>query len=183
VVPQDALVLILKAAALLIVKYVQHLTTTEEPALAIRTSHLSKRYQSGQNTITIFENLDLSVRAGERLALTGESGAGKSTLLHLLGGLDRPTEGCIHYGEVELTGMSEAGMADFRNRHVGFVWQTHYLLPEFTALENVMMPLLIRGVARAQASGEARERWTRSGSRQERTTAPGSCPVENNSAL
>ncbi len=129
-----------------------------EPRVAIRTSQLGKRYQSGQNSVTVFENLDFEVKQGERLALTGESGAGKSTLLHLLGGLDRPTTGCIQYGDLELTALSETGLADFRNRHVGFVWQIHYLLPEFSALENVMMPLLIRGVEPAEASRNARER-------------------------
>jgi hypothetical protein len=73
-------------------------------------------------------------------------GAGKSTLLHLLGGLDRPSNGTIYYGDREISGLTEADRADFRNREIGFVWQIHYLLPEFTALENVMMPLLIRGL-------------------------------------
>jgi lipoprotein-releasing system ATP-binding protein len=131
---------------------------TDEPRVAIRTSSLGKRYQSGQNTVTVFKDLSLDIAEGERLALTGESGAGKSTLLHLLGGLDRPTDGTIHFGGTEITTLDEAGLADFRNRHIGFVWQTHYLLPEFTALENVMMPLLIRGVSRTAAGREAAER-------------------------
>lgn len=131
---------------------------TTETGIAIRTSHLSKRYQSGPNSVVVFENLSLEVRQGERLALIGESGAGKSTLLHLLGGLDRPSEGSIQFEGAEITKLNEAGLAEFRNRHIGFVWQTHYLLPEFTALENVMMPLLIRGVSRADASGSAGER-------------------------
>ncbi|MBC8167542.1 MAG: ABC transporter ATP-binding protein [Bryobacteraceae bacterium] len=129
-----------------------------EPPVAIRTFHLSKRYQSGQNTITIFDDLNLAVRSGERLALVGESGAGKSTLLHLLGGLDRPTLGRIQFGDKDITTLNESGLADFRNREIGFVWQTHYLLPEFTAKENVMMPLLIRGVRRAEALRSAEER-------------------------
>ena len=104
----------------------------------------------------MFENLSIQVHEGERLALIGESGAGKSTLLHLLGGLDRPTEGTIHFGDTEITGLGNEALADFRNRHVGFVWQTHYLLPEFTAVENVMMPLLIRGTPRAEATKAAR---------------------------
>ncbi|MBC7924785.1 MAG: ABC transporter ATP-binding protein [Bryobacteraceae bacterium] len=124
----------------------------------MRTSELGKRYQSGQNTVTVFEGLNLSVTVGERLALIGDSGAGKSTLLHLLGGLDRPTEGTICFGDLEITSLNEAGLADFRNRQIGFVWQTHYLLPEFTALENVMMPLLIRAVPREAASKDAMAR-------------------------
>ena len=88
---------------------------------------------------------------GERLALVGESGAGKSTLLHLLGGLDRPTEGAIYFGHNDICKLPQSELADFRNRELGFVWQIHSLLAEFTALENVMMPLLIRGQSRDQA--------------------------------
>ena len=93
----------------------------------------------------VFADLSLDVERGEMLALIGESGCGKSTLLHLLGGLDRPSRGTIHYQDREISGLANSELADFRNREIGFVWQTHYLLPEFTALENVMMPLLIRG--------------------------------------
>jgi lipoprotein-releasing system ATP-binding protein len=123
--------------------------------VSIRTSELEKRYKSGDNDLVIFENLNLRVDPGERVALVGESGAGKSTLLHLLGGLDRPSRGKIFFGDQEITGFSEPEMANFRNRQIGFVWQTHYLLPEFTALENVMMPMLVRGVSQASATGPA----------------------------
>jgi lipoprotein-releasing system ATP-binding protein len=126
------------------------------PAVGIKTVNLTKRYISGANELVIFENLNLSVDPGERLALIGESGAGKSTLLHLLGGLDRPTSGKIFFGNTEISTFDEAAMARFRNREVGFVWQTHYLLPEFTALENVMMPLLIRGVPPLEAETPAK---------------------------
>ncbi|MCL5743532.1 MAG: ABC transporter ATP-binding protein, partial [Acidobacteria bacterium] len=105
--------------------------------------------------LVIFSEVNLEVRRGERLALVGESGAGKSTLLHLLGGLDRPTKGTIYYGTKDISGLADWELADFRNQEIGFVWQIHYLLPEFTALENVMMPLLIRGVARETAASEA----------------------------
>lgn len=125
---------------------------------AIRTVDLGMRYSSGQNQLTIFENLNLEVRLGERLALVGESGAGKSTLLHLLGGLDRPTKGRILFGDQDISRFNGAQLAAFRNREIGFVWQTHYLLPEFTALENVMMPLLIRGVSRSEATAPAEEK-------------------------
>ncbi len=120
--------------------------------LAIETIALTKRYRSGANDLVIFENLHLQVQQGQRLALVGESGAGKSTLLHLLGGLDRPTEGKIRFGGKDITELRDAELAEFRNREIGFVWQTHYLLPEFTALENVMMPLLIRGGNRPESA-------------------------------
>lgn len=123
--------------------------------IAIRAVELSKKYRSGVGELVVFEHLDLHVERGERLALVGESGAGKSTLLHLLGALDRPTDGRIYFGSKELTSLPDSELASFRNREIGFVWQIHYLLPEFTALENVMMPLLIRGVSQAEAAPES----------------------------
>jgi lipoprotein-releasing system ATP-binding protein len=119
--------------------------------IAIRAEGLAKSYRSGDSDLVIFSGLDLEVPRGERLALVGESGAGKSTLLHLLGGLDRPTEGAIYFGHKDICRLSQGELADFRNRELGFVWQIHTLLAEFTALENVMMPLLIRGQSRDQA--------------------------------
>lgn len=124
----------------------------------IRARDLSKVYRSGDANLVVFEHLDLDVYRGEMLALVGESGAGKSTLLHLLGGLDRPSEGTIYYEGREISGLSDSERADFRNRDIGFVWQIHYLLPEFSALENVMMPLLIRGWAHECAASESRAR-------------------------
>jgi lipoprotein-releasing system ATP-binding protein len=124
----------------------------------IRARGLTKTYRSGASNLIVFSNLDLDVERGEMLALVGESGAGKSTLLHLLGGLDTPSEGTIYYGSKELSGLADSERADFRNREIGFVWQVHYLLPEFTALENVTMPLLIRGVNKAEAASEAQAR-------------------------
>jgi lipoprotein-releasing system ATP-binding protein len=118
---------------------------------AIRGVGLKKVYRSGASELVIFTGLDFEVARGERLALVGESGAGKSTLLHLVGGLDRPTEGEIYFGQKDICKLSEAGLADFRNREVGFVWQIHSLLAEFSAVENVMMPLLIRGEAKETA--------------------------------
>jgi len=94
------------------------------------------------------------------VALVGESGSGKSTLLHIVGVLDRPSEGEVHCAQVRLQSLSEEAAAEFRNRELGFVWQFHYLLPEFTALENVAMPLLVRGLARGAAEQEARQ-WVR----------------------
>jgi len=141
--------------------------------MGVRAEGLSKRFQSGTTELVVFAGLNLHIEPGERLAIVGQSGAGKYTLLHSLGGLDRPTEGAIYYGSRNIVDLTEAELADFRNREIGFVWQTHYLLPEFTALENVMMPLLIRGTARAEAEVAARARleevgladraWHRSG--------------------
>jgi len=119
--------------------------------IAIRAEGLAKSYRSGDADLVIFSGLNINVARGERLALVGESGAGKSTLLHLLGGLDRPTEGAIYFGHRDICRLSQGELADFRNRELGFVWQIHTLLAEFTALENVMMPLLIRGQSRDQA--------------------------------
>jgi lipoprotein-releasing system ATP-binding protein len=112
---------------------------------------LEKRYRSGSSDLVIFAGLDLEVARGERLALVGESGAGKSTLLHLLGGLDTPTDGAIYFGQNDICRLRANELAEFRNRELGFVWQIHSLLAEFTAIENVMMPLLIRGRSREEA--------------------------------
>jgi lipoprotein-releasing system ATP-binding protein len=124
-------------------------------AEAVRIEKLSKVYRSGEQELSIFQGLDLSVAVGEMVAVIGESGAGKSTLLHLMAGLDRPTEGAIYYKGTNITGLSDTNLSRFRNREVGYVWQQHYLLPEFTAGENVMMPLLIGGVARRKAEAAA----------------------------
>ncbi len=117
-----------------------------------RVENLAKIYRSGANDLVVLDRVNFEVAPGERLALVGESGAGKSTLLHLLGGLDSPTTGTIYYKTKDISGLGESDLADFRNQEVGFVWQIHYLLPEFTALENVMMPLLIRGRSHAEAA-------------------------------
>jgi len=141
--------------------------------IAIRTEDLSKVYRSGDTDLVIFSDLNLQVLRGERLALVGESGAGKSTLLHLLGGLDRPSKGTIYYGTKDISGLADSQLADFRNREIGFVWQIHYLLPEFTALENVMMPLLIRGVAKEKAASDALARLDEVGLRARATHRAG----------
>ena len=101
---------------------------------------LSKTYRNAEVPVPVFEQLDLVVEKGEMLAIVGPSGIGKSTLLHLLGGLDRPDSGSIHVEGRELTPLSNDELAKFRNRNVGFVFQFHHLLPEFTAVENVAMP-------------------------------------------
>jgi lipoprotein-releasing system ATP-binding protein len=103
----------------------------------------------------VLENLSLSVAAGERLAILGQSGSGKSTLLHLLGALDRPDAGTVRWGAVDPFALSDGDRALARNRHLGFVYQFHHLLAEFSALENVAMPLLIRGLGKEEALAEA----------------------------
>jgi lipoprotein-releasing system ATP-binding protein len=103
----------------------------------------------------LFENLSLEVRKGEMLAIVGESGAGKSTLLHILGALERASDGDVYCANLQLNSLAEDAAADFRNREIGFVWQFHYLLPEFTALENVAMPLLLRGQTWAAIQADA----------------------------
>jgi lipoprotein-releasing system ATP-binding protein len=141
--------------------------------IVLRAENLSKVYRSGESGLVVFSSLDLEVRRGEMLALVGESGAGKSTLLHLLGGLDRPTTGTIYYGSVDISRLADSELACFRNREIGFVWQIHYLLPEFTALENVMMPLLIRGVPQAKAASDSLARLDEVGLRARATHRAG----------
>lgn len=125
---------------------------------ALRAEGLKKVFRSGASELVLFENLSFEVAQGEMLAIVGESGAGKSTLLHILGTLDRPSAGDVYCAHLRLNSLSEDEAADFRNRAIGFVWQFHYLLPEFTALENVAMPLLVRGRSKPEAEAEAR-RW------------------------
>ncbi|PYY05288.1 MAG: ABC transporter ATP-binding protein [Acidobacteria bacterium] len=126
----------------------------------LRVQNLKKEYRSGESRLVVFENLSFVVRLGEMLAIVGESGTGKSTLLHILGTLDRPSEGDIYFAQLSLKLLSDEQAADLRNREIGFVWQFHYLLPEFDALENVAMPLLARGENPKQARARAAE-WLR----------------------
>jgi lipoprotein-releasing system ATP-binding protein len=108
--------------------------------------------------LVLFENLSFRVNAGEMLGIVGQSGTGKSTLLHILGALDTASAGEVYFRERRLSGLAEEEAAEFRNREIGYVWQFHYLLPEFTALENVAMPLYLRGMNRRKAEAEA-SRW------------------------
>lgn len=112
----------------------------------------------GAAPLELFHDLNLEVAEGEMVAIVGESGAGKSTLLHILAALDCPTAGEVWCGFTHVTALSRAAASAFRNREIGYVWQFHYLLPEFTALENVAMPLLARGAARTEAMQQA-ELW------------------------
>lgn len=123
------------------------------PMLECRS--LTRVYHEGPRDLTVLENLSLSVQAGERVAIVGSSGSGKTTLLNLLGGLDRPTSGEVRVADRPLSGMGEAALGRFRNRHIGFVYQFHHLLAEFTALENAALPLIIRGLRKKAAEKKA----------------------------
>jgi lipoprotein-releasing system ATP-binding protein len=126
----------------------------------LRVEGLRKVFRSGGSDLVLFDNLSFRVQKGEMLAIVGESGAGKSTLLHILGALDRASAGDVYCAQLKLRTLSDEAAAEFRNREIGFVWQFHYLLPEFTAAENVAMPLLLRGVPVREAEAEA-GRWLR----------------------
>jgi len=117
---------------------------------------VSKSYHDGENDITVLNHMNLTVEAGESLAVVGPSGSGKSTLLHLLGGLDRPTTGEVFLHGQNWHQLSEDARCKWRNKHVGFVYQFHHLLPEFTALENVMMPLIIGNQSEDEARSTAK---------------------------
>jgi lipoprotein-releasing system ATP-binding protein len=134
-----------------------HLT---QPETILRTEGLKKVFRSGASDLVLFENLSFQVARGEMLAIVGESGAGKSTLLHILGALDSASAGEVYCAHLRVSSLTENGAAEFRNRELGFVWQFHYLLPEFTAQENVAMPLLLRGTSRQTTLAEAL-RWLR----------------------
>jgi len=126
--------------------------------MILRAEALRKSFRSGSQEITPLEGIDLSIERGELIAVVGPSGAGKSTLLHLLAALDTPTNGTVYFDGNSLRSFSETELAEYRNRAVGFVWQRHHLLPDFTAAENVAMPLLVRGTALGEALREA-GRW------------------------
>jgi lipoprotein-releasing system ATP-binding protein len=124
----------------------------------VQVKNLRKEYVTGRGKLVLFDELSFAVAPGDLLAIVGQSGAGKSTLLHILGALDTPSEGDVYCASIPLKSLSTKQAATFRNREIGYVWQFHYLLPEFTALENVAMPLLARGISKAEA-GKSAQKW------------------------
>jgi lipoprotein-releasing system ATP-binding protein len=124
--------------------------------VVLRAEALTKSFRSGDAPLTVLAGVNLALMKGDLVAIVGPSGAGKSTLLHLLAALDTPTSGTVYFDGKALGALTEAELAEFRNRAVGFVWQRHHLLPDFTADENVAMPLLLRGVPVASALESAR---------------------------
>jgi lipoprotein-releasing system ATP-binding protein len=117
----------------------------------VEVQGLKKVYRTTHGTLTLFDGLDMVVATGELVAVVGQSGAGKSTLLHILGALDAPSAGRVYCASTNVANLSTREAAIFRNREIGYVWQFHYLLPEFSALENVAMPLLARGINHKEA--------------------------------
>jgi lipoprotein-releasing system ATP-binding protein len=144
---------------------IQHLQPANEKSnadastgsIVLESRGLKKTYGSGEKSIAVLVDANLSLRQGEMVAIVAPSGAGKSTLLHLLAALDTPTSGTVYFATKAIESIDDAALAEFRNRAVGFLWQRHQLLPDFTAAENVAMPLLLRGENFAAALGMARK--------------------------
>ncbi|MGY4878123.1 ABC transporter ATP-binding protein [Vreelandella aquamarina] len=134
---------------------------------------ISRVYSEGPRDLTVLDKLSLSVHAGERVAIVGSSGSGKTTLLNLMGGLDRPSEGQITIAGESLAGLGETALGRFRNRYIGFVYQFHHLLAEFTALENAALPLIIRGQRKREAEKQALALLTRVGMAERADHKPG----------
>jgi lipoprotein-releasing system ATP-binding protein len=124
---------------------------SENGSPVIQVSDLEKTYTTARGPLTLFKHLDFEVTSGELVAIVGQSGAGKSTLLHILGALDAPSAGTVYCASTNVATLTPRQAATFRNREIGYVWQFHYLLPEFTAQENVAMPLMAGGMARREA--------------------------------
>lgn len=139
----------------------------------LRAEQISKRYGEGAQAIRVLENLDLTLHRGERVAIVGESGIGKSTLLHILGTLDQPTTGKVLLDEVDFSALPEPELAALRNREIGFIFQFHHLLPDFTALENVMMPGMMAGLGWGEGRRQAEEILRRVGLGERLTHRPG----------
>ncbi len=129
----------------------------DQATVMLACHDLTRVYREGPQDVTVLDGLSLEVRAGERVAVVGSSGSGKTTLLNLLGGLDSPTRGEVRIAGESLLDLGSAELGRFRNRHIGFVYQFHHLLAEFTALENAALPLIVRGMRKKAAEARARE--------------------------
>lgn len=129
--------------------------TDAPPPSVLLATHVGRTYQQGDLSVQVLSDVSIDIRRGERVAIIGSSGSGKSTLLHVLGGLDTPNKGSVELAGQSVHGLSQAARGRLRNKHVGFVYQFHHLLPEFSAMENVAMPLLIRGASPAKAKETA----------------------------
>ena len=139
----------------------------------IQCQNVGKTYDDGSLKVEVLRNIDFQVASGEGIGIIGASGSGKSTLLHILGGLDKPTSGEVKIQGQGLTSLSQVAIGQLRNRHLGFVYQFHHLLPEFSALENVMMPLLVARKSRAEAQAAAAEILEKVGLGSRMTHRPG----------
>jgi lipoprotein-releasing system ATP-binding protein len=137
--------------------------TMTNQAITLSASNLSKTYGEGETAVEVLQNINLEVHAGEKLAIVGSSGSGKSTLLHLLGGLDHATQGHVSLAGQSLENQTEAQLNEIRNRHLGFIYQFHHLLAEFSALDNVAMPLRIRGLSSSLAREAAQDMLSKVG--------------------
>ena len=139
----------------------------------IQCQNVGKTYDDGSLKVEVLRNIDFQVASGEGIGIIGASGSGKSTLLHILGGLDKPTSGEVKIQGQSLNSLSQVAIGQLRNRHLGFVYQFHHLLPEFSALENVMMPLLVARKSRAEAQAAAAEILEKVGLGSRMTHRPG----------
>jgi lipoprotein-releasing system ATP-binding protein len=128
---------------------------TEKPALLVEVKDLTKNYVSGNETLRILKGINFEAPAGSAIAVSGQSGSGKSTFLNIIGGLDRCDSGSVKIGGMEISGLSENALSAFRQRRIGFIFQFHYLLKDFTALENVMLPAYMTGMKKKEALRKA----------------------------
>jgi lipoprotein-releasing system ATP-binding protein len=145
----------------------------KEKSWIIQVVDLYRAFSLGNQKIEVLKGINLEVEEGEMLGIVGASGAGKSTLLHLMGALDRPNRGKIFFDGIDLFSLDDKSLADFRNRKIGFIFQFHHLLPEFTALENTMLPALIRRVSKHKARERAIKILTEMGLEQRLHNKPG----------
>ncbi|PIT14185.1 lipoprotein releasing system, ATP-binding protein [Snodgrassella alvi] len=144
-----------------------------KPEYVIECEHVCKTYDDGYLQVSVLDDLHFNVRRGQSISIVGASGSGKSTLLHLLGGLDTPSGGTIRLMGQDITQLSQKAVGQLRNQYLGFVYQFHHLLPEFSALENVMMPLLIGRMSKAQAEEQAKAMLDKVGLKQRMAHRPG----------